>query len=155
MTVQTLYTTEAVSAGDGRDGTVRSLDGMLDLPLAAPAELGGAGGATNPEQLFAAGYAACFHSALRLAARQGRIRLRGDTVTARVALGKDPDGFLLTAEVHVVLPALDQETAERLTHDAHQRCPYSRAVRDTMHVALHTTTPLRPAVAAEDASPPQ
>jgi lipoyl-dependent peroxiredoxin len=87
--MQTLYTTTALSTGEGRSGHVRTDDGLVDVDLAAPVELGGRGGSTNPEQLFAAGYAACFHSALRLAAGQARVMTPDSTVAATVGIGPD------------------------------------------------------------------
>ncbi|MFY1696670.1 MULTISPECIES: organic hydroperoxide resistance protein [unclassified Solwaraspora] len=135
--MQALYTAEALATGDGRNGHVRSSDGILDLDVVMPKELGGAGGATNPEQLFAAGYAACFHSALRAVARQSKADVTGSTVTARIGLGKLADGrFGLTAALTVELPALDRATAEELLTAAHQLCPYSNATRGNIDVAL-------------------
>lgn len=93
MSTTTLYTTEALSTGDGRNGEVRSLDGVLDEVLAVPKEMGGPGGdRTNPEQLFAAGYAACFHNGLRLIAAQQEVRVPGSTVTSTVSLLSKEDG---------------------------------------------------------------
>ncbi|AHI01140.1 organic hydroperoxide resistance protein [Kutzneria viridogrisea] len=135
-----LYTAEVTSSGDGRSGRVRASDGLIDTALAAPREIGGPGGATNPEQLFAAGYAACFHSALRIAARKQRATLVGDTVTARIGLGQDPDGYLLSAELSVHLPGVPAEQAHSLVQQAHQLCPYSRAVRGNVAVALRVTS---------------
>ncbi len=136
MTVQTLYTTEVTSSGDGRNGKVRSSDGLLDTALALPKEAGGSGTATNPEQLFGAGYSACFHSALRLVARERKIKLSGDTILARVSLAQDEAGFLLDVELTVSLPGLSQADAESLARDAHGRCPYSRAIRGNIDVML-------------------
>ncbi|WFE26019.1 organic hydroperoxide resistance protein [Solwaraspora sp. WMMD791] len=132
-----LYTAEALATGDGRNGHVRSSDGILDLDVVMPKELGGAGGATNPEQLFAAGYAACFHSALRAAARQSKADVTGSTVTAQIGIGQLADGrFGLTAALTVELPALDRATAEELLNTAHQLCPYSNATRGNIDVTL-------------------
>lgn len=139
MTVQTLYTTEVTSSGDGRNGKVRSSDGLLDTALALPREAGGSGAATNPEQLFGAGYSACFHSALRLVARERKIKLSGDTIVARVSLAQDEAGFLLDVELTASLPGLSQVDAESLARDAHGRCPYSRAIRGNVDVRLHVT----------------
>jgi len=137
--MKTLYTTEVTSSGDGRNGRVRSSDGLLDTALALPKEAGGSGAATNPEQLFGAGYSACFHSALRLAARERKIKLSGDTVVARVSLAQDEAGFLLDVELSVSLPGLAPEDAEALAGDAHRRCPYSRAIRGNIDVTLSVT----------------
>jgi Ohr subfamily peroxiredoxin len=135
--MQVLYTAEAQATGDGRDGHVRSSDGILDAALAAPKELGGAGDATNPEQLFAAGYAACFHSALRRVARGHSADVAGSTVTARVGIGPNGSGgFGLTVALAVDLPAVDAQTAEALLAQAHQVCPYSNAVRGNVDVTL-------------------
>jgi len=135
-----LYTAEALATGDGRDGHVRTSDGRLDLDLAVPTEMGGAGGATNPEQLFAAGYAACFHNALRRVARRAGADVEGSTVTARVGMGPAPaDGvarFGLTVELDAVLPRVGREAAEELMVLAHQVCPYSNAVRGNIDVVL-------------------
>ncbi|WP_326948635.1 MULTISPECIES: organic hydroperoxide resistance protein [unclassified Amycolatopsis] len=134
--MQTLYTTEVTSSGDGRNGKVRSSDGLLDTALALPKEAGGSGTATNPEQLFGAGYSACFHSALRLVARERKIKLSGDTILARVSLAQDEAGFLLDVELTASLPGLSQADAESLARDAHGRCPYSRAIRGNIDVML-------------------
>jgi osmotically inducible protein OsmC len=135
--MQTLYTTTAVATGDGRNGHVQSTDGILDADVRVPVELGGAGGATNPEQLFAAGYAACFHSAMKLVAGQ----LGGDTtdseVVADVSLGMlGNGGFGLAVALEVSLPAMDAESAQVLVKAAHEVCPYSNAIRDNVQVAL-------------------
>lgn len=132
-----IYTAEALATGDGRNGHVRSSDGILDLDVVMPKELGGAGGATNPEQLFAAGYAACFHSALRAAARRSKADVTGSAVTAQIGIGQLTDGrFGLTAALTVELPALDRAVAEELLAAAHQLCPYSNATRGNIDVAL-------------------
>ena len=135
--MQTLYTTSAVATGDGRNGHVQTTDGLLDADVRVPVELGGAGGATNPEQLFAAGYAACFHSALKLVAG----RLGGDTtdseVVADVGLGMlESGGFGLAVALEVSLPAMDRESALALVKAAHEVCPYSNATRGNIEVKL-------------------
>jgi Ohr subfamily peroxiredoxin len=136
----TLYTAEATATGDGRNGHARTDDGQLDLSLAVPKELGGAGGATNPEQLFAAGYAACFHSALKTVARLTKVDLPETSVTARVGLGRlDAGGYGLTVTLGVNLPGMDRDAAEALVAKAHQTCPYSNATRGNIDVALTTT----------------
>ena len=138
--LKTLYTAEAIATGEGRNGRTRTDDGQLDLALAVPKELGGAGGATNPEQLFAAGYAACFHSALKTVARMTKIELPETSVTAQVGLGRlDAGGYGLTVALAVTLPGMDEAAAEALVAKAHQTCPYSNATRGNIDVALTTT----------------
>jgi osmotically inducible protein OsmC len=138
--VKTLYTAEALATGEGRDGHGRTSDGKLDLDLATPPELGGSGNGTNPEQLFAVGYAACFHSALRLVARAEKADLSDSAVGARVSLGQlDNGGFGLAVELEISLPNLDHAEAQRLTEKAHQVCPYSNATRGNIEVTLSVT----------------
>lgn len=138
--MKTLYTVEALATGEGRDGHGRSSDGKLDLDLATPTELGGSGEGTNPEQLFAVGYAACFHSALRLVARAEKADVSDSAVGARVSLGQlDTGGFGLAVELEVTLPNLDHDTAQALTEKAHQVCPYSNATRGNIDVTLTVT----------------
>ncbi|MGC5018075.1 organic hydroperoxide resistance protein [Micromonospora sp. DT47] len=135
--MQVLYTASALATGDGRDGHVRTSDGTVDLDLATPKEMGGAGGAANPEQLFAAGYAACFHSALRLVARKARADVSGSVVEAEVGIGPNGSGgFGLTVALVVDLPAVERTAAEQLVEAAHQVCPYSNATRGNIQVAL-------------------
>jgi Ohr subfamily peroxiredoxin len=137
---EAIYTAQAISSGNGRNGHVRSSDGVLDADVRSPKELGGPGGATNPEQLFAAGYAACFHSALRRIAKDGGIPLGDDaTVEAAVGLAKDDAGFALTATLTAHLPGLDQSQADELIAAAHQLCPYSKATRGNVDVQLKAT----------------
>jgi lipoyl-dependent peroxiredoxin len=133
-----LYTAEATATG-GRDGRARSSDGVLDLSLKPPKELGGPGGdATNPEQLFAAGYGACYLSALSLIARSQKISAKEFSVTARVDLGQTDDGgFGIGAELRCDLPNVAQEEAERLVRSAYKACPYSKATRGNIDVALY------------------
>jgi osmotically inducible protein OsmC len=132
-----LYTTTAVATGDGRNGHVQTIDGILTTSVRTPKELGGEGGATNPEQLFAAGYAACFHSALKLVAGKSKVDTTDSEVVADVSLGMlETGGFGLTAHLEVSLPALDRETAEQVVAQAHQVCPYSNATRGNMQVTL-------------------
>jgi Ohr subfamily peroxiredoxin len=131
-----LYTAVATARG-GREGEVVSDDGVLDLSLAVPSELGGPGGDhTNPEQLFAAGYAACFHSALRTVARQRGLDVEPSEVTARVSLGRDDEGFGLAVTLLGALPTLDPADGEELMQAAHRTCPYSRATRGNVEVVL-------------------
>ncbi|SFE83397.1 organic hydroperoxide resistance protein [Streptomyces mirabilis] len=141
MSTTTLYTTEALSTGDGRNGEVRSLDGVLDEVLAVPKEMGGPGGdRTNPEQLFAAGYAACFHNGLRLIAAQQEVKVPGSTVTSTVSLlSKEDGGFTLAVKLSVRLPGVEQATADRLVQTTHQVCPYSNATRGNIDVTLEAT----------------
>src|ERR1700755_2591742 len=124
MTVTAAYTASATSTGDGRNGHVRSSDGVLDLDLVAPKEMGGPGGPhTNPEQLFAAGYAACFHSALRVVARTAKVDLGDTTIDASVSLNRSDEGaFILSAKLNAHLPGLDQAQADQLVAQAHQVC---------------------------------
>jgi osmotically inducible protein OsmC len=132
-----LYTATAHATGDGRNGHARSDDGFIDLDLRIPTEMGGEGGATNPEELFAAGYAACFHSALKLVAGRQKLDVTGTEVSASIGIGpNDSDGFGLTAALVVYAPALDKATAEQLTAAAHQVCPYSNATRGNIEVTL-------------------
>lgn len=132
-----LYTAHALASGDGRDGTARSEDGKLDVTLSSPVELGGTGQGTNPEQLFAAGYAACFHSALRLVARREGADLTDSAVAAKVQLGQlDGAAYGLATELEVALPALDLAAAEALAAKAHEICPYSNATRGNMTVDI-------------------
>lgn len=135
--MESLYTTTAVATGDGRNGHVATIDGHLDTPVRTPKELGGTGEATNPEQLFAAGYAACFHSALKLVAAQAKADTTDSEVVADVSLGALADGgFGLVAHLEISLPEVDRETAEALVDRAHQVCPYSNATRGNMQVTL-------------------
>jgi len=134
-----LYTAIVTSTGEGRNGHVASSDGLLDLDLAMPKELGGPGGEkTNPEQLFAAGYAACYHNALKRVARQARKSTEGSAVSANAGIGRfDETRFGLAVELEVALPALERAEAEELVEQAHAVCPYSNAVRGNINV---TTT---------------
>jgi Ohr subfamily peroxiredoxin len=132
-----LYTATAHSTGDGRNGHVLSDDGLVDADVRLPKEMGGAGGATNPEQLFAAGYAACFHSALRMIASQHDVNSDGTEVSASVSLGTADDGaFGLAVELDVTIPGTDKATAQTLVDKAHQVCPYSNATRGNIEVKL-------------------
>lgn len=132
-----LYRAEATATG-GRDGRAVSSDGVLDVALSVPKELGGAGGAaTNPEQLFAAGYAACFLGAVKLVARQRKLTLPEDVaVTAAVGIGAVAVGYGLEVELSVRLPGLDRAIAEEILAGAHERCPYSNATRGNIAVRL-------------------
>jgi osmotically inducible protein OsmC len=135
--VQILYTAEATAWG-GREGRVASSDGVVDIELAIPKEMGGSGGAkSNPEQLFAAGYAACFHSALKLVARQEKVDVDESAITARVGIGPDDKGgFGLAVELEAELPGVDPAVATKLAERAHEVCPYSNATRGNVEVTL-------------------
>ena len=141
MSIQRLYTAKATVTG-GRDGRAISSDNVIDLPLSTPKEMGGPGktGATNPEQLFAAGYAACFDGALNLVARLEKTPITGSTVGADVSFGKEGENYGLAVDLKVNIPGLSQEQAEALVAKAHQVCPYSRATRGNIEVNLSTTT---------------
>jgi osmotically inducible protein OsmC len=136
MPDQVLYTAKATSTGDGRNGHVVSSDQRLDLDLALPPEMGGSGDGTNPEQLFAAGYAACFHSALRIVARRARVDPGDSTVSAEVGIGPEGDAFGLVVTLIISIPGLEREQARELAEAAHQVCPYSRATRGNISVEL-------------------
>jgi len=132
-----LYTATAHATGDGRNGHARSEDGILDVDMRVPREMGGSGGAANPEMLFAAGYAACFHSALKVVARQEKVGVDGSEVAASVGIGPlDNGGFGLAVELRVSIPDLDRDTAEKLVARAHEVCPYSNATRGNIPVTL-------------------
>jgi Ohr subfamily peroxiredoxin len=132
-----LYTATATATGDGRNGHTASDDGQIDLDVRIPTAMGGPGGATNPEQLFAAGYAACFHSALKLVAAGEKADLTGSEVSASVSIGTlDSGGFGLAVELDVHAPQLDHDTALALAGKAHEVCPYSNATRGNVDVRL-------------------
>jgi len=134
--VDVLYTAEATARG-GREGEVVSDDGVLDLSLTLPKELGGPGGDhTNPEQLFAAGYAACFHSALKRVAGKQKVDVHESSITARVALGIDGQAFGLAVTLVGRFPTLEEPEARDIMDKAHQVCPYSRATRGNIDVTL-------------------
>jgi lipoyl-dependent peroxiredoxin len=138
MSVDVKYRTTATARG-GRDGTARTEDGTFEVKLATPKELGGAGGeGNNPEQLFAAGYAACFIGAMKVAAGALKLRVPPEVaVTATVGIGpRSEGGFGLDVELVVHLPGLERPDAERLVEAAHQVCPYSNATRNNVDVRL-------------------
>ncbi|MGN8247032.1 organic hydroperoxide resistance protein [Cellulomonas soli] len=138
--MSTLYTATATATGEGRAGRAVTDDGQLDLALAIPTALGGPGGGTNPEQLFAAGWAACFHSALRTVARAEKTTLQDTSVVADISLQPDGNGgYQLQAALHVEIGGMDQAEAERLVERAHQVCPYSNATRGNIDVVIDTT----------------
>ncbi|MFF7795102.1 Ohr family peroxiredoxin [Streptomyces sp. NPDC007991] len=131
-----LYTAVA-TATHGREGRAVSSDGVLDLALGMPQAMGGNGQGTNPEQLFAAGYAACFGSALGLVGRQAKVDVSDAAVTAEVSIGKQGEGFGLAVTLRVELPdSVDETTGRKLVEQAHQVCPYSNATRGNIDVDL-------------------
>jgi osmotically inducible protein OsmC len=132
-----LYTAHATAKG-GRAGSAKSSDGNLDVTLTTPKELGGDGAAgTNPEQLFAAGYSACFLGAMKHVAMMQKIALPADTsITADVGIGPIPAGFGIQVAMAVSLPGMEREAAEKLVHTAHGVCPYSNATRGNIDVTL-------------------
>lgn len=135
-----LYTAEALATGDGRNGHVVASDGILDTDVRIPKEMGGPGGAPNPELLFAAGYAACFHSALQAVARAQKVALHDTSVGARVQIGSNGEGgFQLSVELEVVIPDLPADQAQALADAAHQVCPYSNATRGNIEVTVRVT----------------
>jgi len=138
MPISVKYSTSAIATG-GREGRTRTLDGTLELDLSTPEELGGSGGdGTNPEQLFAAGYSACFLSALKFAAQQSKMNVPSNAaVTATVGIGTlDEGGFGLEVDLAIDLPGLPKEDSQRLVQAAHQACPYSNATRNNIVVTL-------------------
>jgi lipoyl-dependent peroxiredoxin len=138
MSIEVVFTAESTATGGGRDGHVKSSDGRIDLDTRMPKEAGGNGEGTNPEQLFSAGYAACFLGALRLVARNNKIDLDDASgITAQVGFGKDPaGGFGINANLIGYLPGLEQSVADDLMNQAHQVCPYSKATRGNIDVTL-------------------
>ncbi|MFE3789668.1 organic hydroperoxide resistance protein [Streptomyces goshikiensis] len=130
-----LYTAVA-TAENGRDGRVATNDGQLDVVVNPPKEMGGSGAGTNPEQLFAAGYSACFQGALGVVARNENADVSGSTVTAEVGIGKNDDGFGLIVKITASIPNVDAATARDLIEKAHQVCPYSKATRGNITVEL-------------------
>lgn len=134
--MSTLYTAVATSSGDGRNGHVRTDDGLIDADTRVPQAMGGPGGATNPEQLFAAGYAACFHSAIKLVGRQEKIDVSDSTVTAEVDISRQDVGFGLGVRLVVRIPNADPAAVAAVTEKAHQVCPYSNATRGNIEVDL-------------------
>ena len=131
-----LYTADVTSTG-GREGRAVSSDGLLDVKLSPPKELGGAGGATNPEQLFAAGYSACFMGALKHVAGAAKIAIPASaTIQAKVGIGPIPTGFALAVRLEIALPGLPADVAQALVDQAHQVCPYSNATRGNIDVQI-------------------
>lgn len=138
--MEALYTALATATG-GRNGQIKSSDGVLDLEVRMPKALGGSEeGYTNPEQLFAAGYAACFDSALNLVSKMAKANTGTTTVTAEVSIGKtDNGGFGLAVQLDVNVPGVDLEKAQELVAKAHEVCPYSNATRGNVEVTLNVT----------------
>ncbi len=131
-----LYTARATTTG-GRDGSARSDDGLLDVKLSPPKAMGGAGTATNPEQLFAAGYSACFMGALKFVAGMKKVPVPADaTIDAEVDIGPIPQGFGIAVRMTVNLPGMDRAVAQDLVDTAHTVCPYSNATRGNIPVEL-------------------
>ncbi|MFD9886280.1 organic hydroperoxide resistance protein [Streptomyces alboflavus] len=129
--------TAVATAENGRDGRVASDDGKLDVVVNPPKEMGGSGAGTNPEQLFAAGYSACFQGALGVVARREKADISGSTVTAKVGIGANgAGGFGLEVELVASIPNVDAATAQSLVEQAHQVCPYSNATRGNIKVDL-------------------
>lgn len=138
--MSTLYETTATATG-GRSGHVATDDGILDLDLAMPKSLGGKGGATNPEQLFASGYAACFGNAVIHVTRKTH-KVADEDVTVKATVGMQPNdsgGFKLAVALDVAIAGVDQATAEEIVEEAHRACPYSNAIRGNVDVALNVT----------------
>ncbi|MDI3313479.1 MAG: organic hydroperoxide resistance protein [Mycobacterium sp.] len=138
MSIEVVYTAESTATGGGRDGHVRSADGRIDFDTTPPKEMGGSGEGINPEQLFSAGYAACFLGALRLVARNAGVKLDDATsVTVQVGFGKDSEGgFGLTGNIVGYLPGLQQSVADDLMRQAHQVCPYSKATTGNVDATI-------------------
>ncbi len=138
MSIELVFTSESTATGGGREGHVKSSTGRIDLNTNHPKEMGGSGEGTNPEELFSAGYAACFLGALHLVARNEKIDLDDASgITAQIGFGKDPaGGFGLNAHLIGYLPGLEQGAADELMDKAHQVCPYSKATRGNIDVKL-------------------
>ena len=135
--MEPMYTAEALATGGGRNGHVTTKDGIVDTDVRVPKEMGGAGGAPNPELFFAAGYAACFHSALQAVARAQKVDITDSAVGSRVHVGSNGEGgFQLAVELEVVIPDMPREQAQALADAAHQVCPYSNATRGNIEVKV-------------------
>jgi Ohr subfamily peroxiredoxin len=131
-----VYQAHAKSTG-GRDGITRTSDGLLDAKLAVPKEMGGPGGGLNPEQLFAAGYSACFIGAMKFVAGTQKIALPADTcIDATVGIGQIPQGFGIEVQLAVTIPGMERSAAEALVQKAHAVCPYSNATRGNIEVTI-------------------
>ena len=138
MSIEVVFTSESTATGGGREGHVKSSTGRIDLNTDHPKEMGGSGEGTNPEELFSAGYAACFLGALRPVAGKEKIAVDdASAITAQVGFGKDPEGgFAINAHLIGYLPGFEQAAAEELMEKAHQFCPYSKATRGNIDVKL-------------------
>jgi len=130
-----VYTASATTSG-GRSGHAVSSDGILDLDLTAPKETGGPGTGTNPEQLFAAGYSACFNGALMLVAKKARVDAAAAQVTVHIGFGPEGDSYAITADIEVAVPGLELAQVQELADAAHQVCPYSKATRGNVPVTV-------------------
>ena len=131
-----VYQAHAKSTG-GRDGTTRTSDGILDIKLAVPKEMGGPGNGINPEQLFASGYSACFLGAMKFVAGTQKITLPADTsIDATVGIGQIPAGFGIEVQMAISIPGMDKDAAQALVDKAHQVCPYSNATRGNIEVSI-------------------
>lgn len=133
-----VYTAHATATG-GRDGVAKSDDGKLDVKLDPPKQMGGGGTGTNPEQLFAAGYAACFIGAMKFVANTKKIELKDVSIDSSVSFGPRADGakgFGIGVEMLIHVPGVEKEQAEQLVHEAHEVCPYSNATRNNIDVTL-------------------
>jgi osmotically inducible protein OsmC len=131
-----IYKAHSTSTG-GRDGSTRSSDGLLDVKLSVPKEMGGGGGGVNPEQLFAAGYSACFIGAMKFVAGQEKVALPADTsIDATVGIGQIPAGFGIEVQLLVKVPGVDRAVAQSIVDKAHQVCPYSNATRGNIEVTI-------------------
>ena len=134
---KTVYTAKAKATG-GRDGRATSSDEILDVKLAVPQEMGGAGGGTNPEQLFAAGYSACFLGAMKFVASRDKLNISKDAyIESEVGIGPIPTGFGIEAKLNIQLEGMDQAEAQKLVDAAHIVCPYSNATRGNIDVTLN------------------
>jgi Ohr subfamily peroxiredoxin len=142
MSLEKVLYRATASATGGREGSARSDDGVLDVKLSTPKELGGAGGpGTNPEQLFAAGYSACFLGAMKAVAGKEKLRIPPDVnITGRVGIGPLPTGFGIEVELDIHLPGMEQQAAQDLVDKAHVVCPYSNATRGNIDVRLNVRT---------------
>ena len=135
-----VYTAKAKATG-GRDGRARSSDEILDVKLAVPKEMGGAGGGTNPEQLFAAGYSACFLGAMKFVAGRDKLNISKDAfIEGEVGIGPIPTGFGIEVKLNIHLEGMDQAEAQKLVDAAHSVCPYSNATRGNINVTLNVIT---------------
>jgi osmotically inducible protein OsmC len=130
-----VYTARATATG-GRQGRATSEDGILDVQLTAPKEMGGPGTGTNPEQLFAAGFSACFQGAMGLVAKKAGVDTSASTVTAEVGFGPEGQSYAITVDLKVAIPGVDVAKAQELADAAHQLCPYSKATRGNVPVTV-------------------